>query len=145
MPTNNTAHSTTRDYVDLFETVKTVAIVGASTELMSPGWRTAFGLHGNGVKVYFVAPGGSDRFGITSTATLSEVPCDIDLLDYWGESSDLNTTVLEAINKRVRIIWFEPNAVALPNDLEVSLSKTDVHVIRNKSLHGEYLLAYSCA
>ena len=145
MQSNHTAHATTRDYVDLFDTIKTAAIVGASPDLVSPGWRTAFGLHGNGVKVYFVSPGVSDRIGIKGTATLSEVPGDIDLLDCWGDSGDLSVTVLEALKKRVRIIWLEPNVGTLSNDLEALLSKTNVHVIRNRSLHAEYLLAYSCA
>ncbi len=139
---------TTRDMLKLFESVKTIAIVGASPAPGSPGWRTAFGLHASGVKVFFVAPGASDRLRIKSTAALSEIPNDIDIVDCWGDfysPADWKNTFQEINKMKVPVIWLEPNMEKQVKAMESLLLPTKARIIRNKGLYAEYLSTYSCA
>ncbi len=139
---------TTRDMLNLFESVRTVAIVGASPAPDSPGWRTAFGLHASGVKVFFVSPGASDRLRIKSTATLSEVPNNIDIVDCWGDfysPDDWENTFHEIMKRKSPVIWLEPNMKKQVKAIESLLLSTKARIISNKSLYAEYLSTYSCA
>ncbi len=142
------AGPTTRDMLELFEAVKTIAIVGASPAPGSPGWRTAFGLHARGVQVFFVSSGASDRIGIKSVSKLSEIPNDIDIVNCWGDIyslDDWKSAFNEIMKKKIPIIWLEPNIGKKTKTIESFLLSKKARIIKNKNIYAEYISAYSCA
>jgi predicted CoA-binding protein len=135
---------TSRDFMDFFNGIKKIAIVGSRDNPDSHGFRTAVLLRSNGYEVYFIEPGGKDRLGVKFLSSVSDLPDDIDVIDCYVEEEDVTACLREVLKKRVSTIWLEPQLKSLPAEAESILKESGVNVIRNLSLHGEFLSSFTC-
>ncbi len=137
--------ATTRDWVPFFDTVKTAGILGVGSQAASPGWRTAFLLHANGVKVYVISPDVPSRPPISCVSGFAEIREPVHLIACFAERGDLDEKeIREAATRRVPAFWLEPG-VRLRPDTEALLEQAKARVVRGLSLYAEYLCSYACA
>jgi len=93
----------------IFETVRTVAVVGASPNPMRPSNGVAGFLRRRGYRVFCVNPGhaGGQVAGSPCVARLADVPEPIDMVDVFRSLEHIGVVVEEALRltPRPRVIW----------------------------------------
>ena len=93
----------------ILERVKTIAMVGASTNPMRPSYFAMLYLQGKGYRVIPVNPraAGETLLGETvrpDLASLEEVP---DMVSIFRRSSEAGAVALEAMDKGIGVIWMQ--------------------------------------
>ena len=93
----------------IFETVRTIAVVGASPNPMRPSNGVAGFLRRRGYRVFCVNPGhaGGQVAGSPCVARLADVPEPIDMVDVFRSLEHIGPVVEEALKltPRPRVIW----------------------------------------
>lgn len=93
----------------ILNSVKTVAIVGASANDVRPSYFVAKYLIDKGYEVYPVNPGhaGKEILGRMTYASLADVPAAIDMVDVFRASNAIRGIVDEvlALDPRPKVIW----------------------------------------
>ena len=95
----------------LLQRVKTVAVVGLSTDPDRPSYSVAMYLQQNGYRIVPVRPGGGEILGEKVYERLSDIPFAIDLVDHFRRSSLVGPHIDEAIRLRVPAIWTQEGIV----------------------------------
>ena len=95
----------------LLQRVKTVAVVGLSTDPDRPSYSVSSYLQGNGYRIVPVRPGGGEILGEKVYARLSDIPFAVDLVDHFRRSSEVGAHVDEAIRLRVPAIWMQEGVI----------------------------------
>ena len=91
----------------LLQRVKTVAVVGLSTDPDRPSYSVAMYLQQNGYRIVPVRPGGGEILGEKVYGGLSDIPFAVDLVDHFRRSSLVGPHIDEAIRIRVPAIWMQ--------------------------------------
>jgi predicted CoA-binding protein len=104
--------SYTNDYIaDILNTVKTVAIVGASSNDVRPSFFVTKYLIDKGFDVYPINPGhaGKEICGRMTYARLADVPVAIDMVDIFRGSAAVPPIVEEALklDPLPKVIWMQ--------------------------------------
>ena len=105
--------------VGILETVKTIALVGASPKAERPSHDVMKFLLDQGYSVIPVNPGqaGKEILGQTVYATLADIPGDFDMVDIFRASEQAGETVREAIalapDKGIDVVWMQ---IGVTND-----------------------------
>jgi len=93
----------------IFETVRTIAVVGASPNPMRPSNGVAGFLRRRGYRVFCVNPGhaGGQVAGSPCVARLADVPEPIDMVEVFRSLEHIGAVVEEALRltPRPRVIW----------------------------------------
>jgi len=96
---------------DVLKRVKSVAIVGASTNPVRPSYYVARYLALKGFDVYPINPGvaGQEFFGQTVVSSLADVPIKPDMIDIFRKSEAVPAIVDEAIElfPDLDVIWMQ--------------------------------------
>ena len=95
----------------LLQRVKTVAVVGLSTDPDRPSYSVAMYLQQNGYRIVPVRPGGGEILGERVYERLSDIPFAVDLVDHFRKSSLVGPHIDEAIRLRVPAIWMQEGIV----------------------------------
>ena len=95
----------------LLQRVKTVAVVGLSTDPDRPSYSVAMYLQQNGYRIVPVRPGGGEILGEKVYERLSDIPFAVDLVDHFRKSSLVGPHIDEAIRLRVPAIWMQEGIV----------------------------------
>jgi predicted CoA-binding protein len=95
----------------LLQRVKTVAVVGLSTDPDRPSYSVAMYLQQNGYRIVPVRPGGGEILGEKVYGGLSDIPFAVDLVDHFRRSSLVGPHIDEAIRLRVPAIWMQEGIV----------------------------------
>ena len=95
----------------LLQRVKTVAVVGLSTDPDRPSYSVAMYLQQNGYRIVPVRPGGGEILGEKVYERLSDIPFAVDLVDHFRRSSLVGPHIDEAIRLRVPAIWMQEGIV----------------------------------
>jgi len=95
----------------LLQRVKTVAVVGLSTDPDRPSYSVAMYLQQNGYRIVPVRPGGGEILGERVYERLSDIPFAVDLVDHFRRSSLVGPHIDEAIRLRVPAIWMQEGIV----------------------------------
>ncbi|MDH5488585.1 MAG: CoA-binding protein [Rhodospirillaceae bacterium] len=99
--------------VGILESVKTIALVGASANSSRPSHGVMQYLLANGYTVYPVNPGlaGGELLGQTVYASIADVPSPCDMVDIFRKSEDAGKVCSEAIDlapeKGFQVIWMQ--------------------------------------
>ena len=90
--------------------VKTVAIVGLSTDPDRPSYSVAMYLQNNGYKIVPIRPGGGEILGEKVYGSVKEVPFPVDAIDIFRKPAQVGAHVEEAIGLKLPI-WLQEGVI----------------------------------
>ena len=99
------------DLKRLFETVKTIAVVGCSPKPERAGHYVAKYLQDLGYRIIPVNPGQTEILGEKCYASLRDIPEPVDMVDCFRKSEDIPPIVDDAIAIGVKYIWMQLDIV----------------------------------
>ncbi|MBV9247873.1 MAG: PLP-dependent transferase, partial [Acetobacteraceae bacterium] len=116
----------------ILSTVRTIALVGASTNWNRPSYFVMKYLQGKGYRVIPVNPGaaGQELQGERVYATLRDIPDKIDMVDIFRESSRVGPIVDDAIAIGAKVVWMQ---LGIRNDEAASRAEAaGLEVVMNR-------------
>ena len=124
----------------ILNTVKTIAMVGASINVVRPSYFAFKYLLEHGFRMIPVNPGhaGKELLGQRIYAQLSEIPDPIDMVDIFRASEYALGIVQEALtlNPRPQVIWMQ---LVIRNDAAAALAEANgIKVVMNRCPKIEY-------
>jgi predicted CoA-binding protein len=133
--------SYTNDYIaEILNSVKTVAIVGASANDVRPSYFVAKYLIDKGFTVFPINPGqaGKEILGRMTYAKLSDVPEPIDMVDIFRASSAVPPIVDEVLKLKPlpKVIWMQ--LTVRNDDAAAKAEAAGVKVVMNRCPKIEY-------
>lgn len=99
--------------IGILETVRTIALIGASAKPERPSHQVMGFLLDKGYEVYPVNPGlaGQRLFAREVFATLGDIPYDLDMIDIFRAPEAVGPIVDEAValaeKKKISVIWMQ--------------------------------------
>ncbi len=138
---------------DILQRVRTIAVVGASTNWTRPSYFVMKYLMPRGYSILPVNPraAGQSLLGVPVYGSLAEVPAPIDMVDIFRRSEVAGEVTREAIrlqdDKQVKAVWMQ---LAVRNDEAAAQAEAaGLQVVMNRGpkiefsrLHGE--LSWNC-
>src|SRR5579862_1220867 len=132
----------------ILSTVRTIAMVGASSNWNRPSYFVMKYLQGKGYRVIPVNPGtaGKQQLGETIYASLRDIPEQVDMVDVFRASDQVGPVVDDAIAIGAKVVWMQ---LGVRNDEAAARAEAaGLKVVMNRCpkieysrLHGE--LAWS--
>jgi O-acetylhomoserine (thiol)-lyase len=116
----------------ILERVRTIALVGASSNWNRPSYFVMKYLQGKGYRVIPVNPGiaGKELLGERVYGSLREIPDKIDMIDVFRASSETPKIIEEAIAIGVPVVWLQ---LGVRNDEAAALGEAaGIEVIMNR-------------
>lgn len=114
MNNKNSANDETDDLITgILDSVKTIALVGASSNQSRPSYMVMQYLLSHGYVVYPVNHGlaGQDLQGQKVYGSLADVPAPCDMVDIFRKSEDAGKVCIEAValaeEKRFQVLWMQ--------------------------------------
>jgi len=127
------------DYIrDILQGVKTIAMVGASSNWNRPSFFAMKYLQAKGYRVIPVNPreAGKTILGETVAADLKSLPCAVDMVDVFRNSEAAGAVVDEAIPAKPKVIWMQ---LGVRNDEAASRAEAaGIKVVMNRCPKIEY-------
>lgn len=99
--------TTDTDLKRLFETVRTIAVVGCSPKPERAGHYVAKYLQELGYRVIPVNPGQTEILGEKCYASLRDIPEPVDLVDCFRRAEDIPPVVEDAIAIGAKFVWMQ--------------------------------------
>lgn len=126
---------------DLIRQTKRIAVLGIKTEAQAdqpafyvPQYLDAAGLQVIPVPVYY--PEVTEILGKRVYRKLIDIPGEIDLLDVFRRSHDINGHVEDILTKKPKAVWFQSG---IRNDaVAEQLAKTGIKVVQDRCLMVEH-------
>lgn len=117
-----------RKIIDTLNSVKTIALIGASSKPERDSYKVMAFLLDNNYQVFPINPllAGTKILGCEVYSSIADVPVPIDMLDVFRQSQYLYDIVLEAKQVAIPIIWTQlgvsdAKAELLASDNEISM------------------------
>jgi predicted CoA-binding protein len=129
------------DYIrDILRTVKTIALVGASNNVVRPSYFVMQYLLGKGYEVIPVNPGlaGQELLGQTVYGSLKDIPKPVDMVDIFRNSDAAGPITDEslALDPKPKVIWMQ---LSVRNDEAAQRAEAaGVQVVMNRCPKMEY-------
>ena len=96
---------------ELLNRVKTIAVVGLSSDPMRPSFGVSQYMQRKGYRIIPVNPNASTILGEKAYASLSEVPEKIDLVDVFRRPEFVPEIVEEVIRLKVPAVWLQEGVI----------------------------------
>ena len=96
---------------EILKSYKVVAIVGLSPDPERPSYRVASFLQQNGYRIIPVNPEEKKIIGETSYPNLTAISEDVDVVDIFRRSEDVQTIIEEAIKIGAKAIWMQEGVI----------------------------------
>lgn len=93
------------------ERVRTVAVLGLSTDPDRPSYSVAMYLQNNGYRIVPVRPGGGVILGEKVYARLVDIPVPVDVVDCFRKPSQVAAHVDEAIALGLPAVWLQEGVI----------------------------------
>ncbi len=127
------------DYIrGILTSMKSVAIVGASSNVVRPSYFVVKYLKSKGYTVYPVNPGlaGQEILGLTVYGSLREIPEPVDVVDVFRNSTAALGITKEAIAIGAKVVWMQ---LTVRNDEAAALAEAaGLKVVMNRCPKIEY-------
>lgn len=91
----------------LFETVRTIAVVGCSPRPERPGHYVTKYLQDLGYRIIPVNPGQTEILGEKCYASLRDIPEPVDMVDCFRRAEDIPPVVEDAIAIGAKFVWMQ--------------------------------------
>lgn len=91
--------------------IRTIAIVGLSTDPDRPSYSVAMYLMNNGYRIVPVRPDADEILGEKVYRKLSDIPFRVDAVDNFRRSSLVGAHVDEAISLRIPAVWLQEGVI----------------------------------
>jgi uncharacterized protein len=96
---------------ELLSRVKTIAVVGLSSNPMRPSFGVSQYMQGKGYRIIPVNPNESSVLGEKAYASLSEIPDRIDMVDVFRRREFVSEIVDEVIRLKIPALWLQEGVV----------------------------------
>jgi predicted CoA-binding protein len=87
--------------------LRNIAVVGASRDPSKPAHYVPMYLRDHGYNIIPVNPSANEILGRRSSASLSDVVEQVDVVDIFRPSQDVLPIVREALSKGVKVVWMQ--------------------------------------
>jgi uncharacterized protein len=98
--------------IELFRTMKTIAVVGLSHNPMRASYGVSRFLQRQGYRIIPVNPKETEVLGERAYATVSDVPDPIDVVDVFRRSEFVPPIVDELTGRTIRCIWLQEGVIS---------------------------------
>src|SRR6476469_8206386 len=122
----------------ILERVKTIAMVGASSNWNRPSYFVMKYLQGKGYRVIPVNPGtaGQEQLGEKIYASLRDIPDKIDMVDIFRASDQVEPIVEDAIAIGAKVVWMQ---LGVRNDEAAARAESvGIEVVMNRCPKMEF-------
>ncbi len=99
------------EIAELLKQVKTIAVVGLSSDPMRPSFGVSQYMQRNGYRIIPVNPNESSVLGEKAYARLSDVPEKIDLVDVFRRPEFVPEIVEETIRLKIPAVWLQEGVI----------------------------------
>lgn len=91
----------------IYETTKTIAVVGASKDPTKPSHSIPLYLQGQGFKIIPVSPRGGEIFGEEAYVSLADIPDQVDAVDVFRPAEETPRIANEAAAIGAKVLWLQ--------------------------------------
>ena len=109
-----------QELLEIYQSTKTIAVVGASDDESKPAHRIPAYLQSQGYKVIPVNPRGGMIVGERAYPSLSQLAGPVDIVDVFRPPQDAEAVARQAVEIRPRVLWFQPGT-ATPEAVQVAM------------------------
>ncbi len=127
---------------EIFENVKTIAVVGLSPNPVKDSHRVAKYLQSVGYKIVPVYPKEDEILGEKVYRSLKEIPFEVDMVDIFRKPAALPPIVQAAIDRGdVKVVWFQAGivnneAAKMAQDAGLKVVQNRCTMVDHKALFG---------
>ncbi|MHC1739418.1 MAG: CoA-binding protein [Ignavibacteriaceae bacterium] len=125
--------------VEIFNNVKTIAVVGISDKPERPGGMIASYLRDCGYEVFGVHPTIREFDGIKVYPSLNDIPVQIDLIDIFLNAENLEAIVTDIIIAKPKYVWFQLNVSS--ESAAKSIEASNITLVQGRCImveHGKF-------
>ena len=99
----------------IFETTRTIAVVGLSSNPARPSLGVARYLQAAGFRILPVNPNEREVLGVPAVASLADLGEPVDVVDVFRRSSDVGPVADQAIAIGAKVLWLQEGVIDLPS------------------------------
>ena len=128
---------------EIFENVKTIAVVGLSPNPVKDSHRVAKYLQSVGYKIVPIYPKEDEILGEKVYRSLKEIPFEVDMVDIFRKPAALPPIVQAAIDRGdVKVVWFQAGivnneAAKMAKDAGLTVVQNRCTMVDHKVLFGQ--------
>lgn len=128
---------------EIFENVKTIAVVGLSPNPVKDSHRVAKYLQSVGYKIVPIYPKEDEILGEKVYRSLKEIPFEVDMVDIFRKPAALPPIVQAAIDRGdVKVVWFQAGivnneAAKMAKDAGLTVVQNRCTMVDHKALFGQ--------
>ena len=128
---------------EIFENVKTIAVVGLSPNPIKDSHRVAKYLQSVGYKIVPIYPKEDEILGEKVYRSLKEIPFEVDMVDIFRKPAALPPIVQAAIDRGdVKVVWFQAGivnneAAKMAKDAGLTVVQNRCTMVDHKVLFGQ--------
>ncbi len=128
---------------EIFENVKTIAVVGLSPNPVKDSHRVAKYLQSVGYKIVPIYPKEDEILGEKVYRSLKEIPFEVDMVDIFRKPAALPPIVRAAIDRGdVKVVWFQAGivnneAAKMAKDAGLTVVQNRCTMVDHKALFGQ--------
>ena len=100
-----------KDFRQIYESIKTIAVVGLSDDETRPSYEVASYLKNQGFKIIPVNPMIGEWRGEKSYPSLSDIPERVDVVDVFRKPEFVDEIVDQAIKIGAKVVWMQEGVV----------------------------------
>ena len=130
--------TTDAEIKDVLKSMKTVAVLGLSTDSSKASHRVAAYLVNKGVDVKPVRPDGAEVLGVKAETSVDKINIPVDVVDVFRKSQDIPPHADEvlAMNPTPKVFWMQ---LDIENqEAALKLTEAGIDVVMNKCIKIEY-------
>ena len=120
----------------LLDSTRTVAVVGISKNWNRPSNFVAKYLKEHGYIIIPINPKYEEVLGMKCYPSLSEVPLEIDLVNCFRKPNELNNTLVELLDRRIKKLWLQIGVIN--SEIKEFAERQGVSVVMDRCIKIEH-------